>query len=156
MDPRTLQDLLDAVARGDVTAAEASERIAALPVRDLGFARVDTHREVRTGFAEVIYCPGKTPDHVRKIAKALLAHNDGAVLGTRATPEHFDAVKDLDAHYDEVGRTIVFRSAGGAPLGHIAVVCAGTSDLPVAQEAVTCAEAFGLKTMRITDVGVAG
>lgn len=158
MDPRTLRALLDAVAGGAITPSEAAERMSALPTRDLGFARVDTHRELRTGFAEVIYCPGKTPDQVRAIATTLLAHNDGAILATRASREHFEAVRSAahDVRYDEVGRTIVLRSAHGAPLGLAAVVCAGTSDLPVAQEAVTCAEALGIKTSRITDVGVAG
>jgi len=159
MDASSLAALLDAVARGDITPAEAAERLTHLPIEDLTFARLDTHRELRTGLPEVIYCPGKTPDQIRAIAKALLAHPGGALLATRADPAAFEAVRDLseDIRYDETGRVIVLRAGpDDAPLGNVTVVCAGTSDLPVAQEAITVAEAIGCKCTRITDVGVAG
>ena len=158
MDAERLASLLDAVARGDVTPAEAGEYISRLPVSDLDFARVDTHRELRTGLPEVIYCPGKTPEQVRAIATEMLSHPGGALVATRADPAHFSAVHDLadGIAYDDVGRTIVLRAASGAPLGLIAVVTAGTADLPVAHEAMAVAEALGAKVSRIADIGVAG
>jgi NCAIR mutase (PurE)-related protein len=128
-------------------------------IADLGFARLDTHREARTGLAEVIWCPGKTPEHIRSIAAELLGHGDGPVLATRADDAAFSSVAGLapDIRYDAVGRVIVLRGAPeGAPLGHVAVITAGTADLPVAQEAMTVAEALGCKTSRVTDIGVAG
>ncbi len=128
-------------------------------IADLGFARLDTHREARTGLAEVIWCPGKTPEQIRAIGAELLRHEDGPVLATRADPASFEAVRDLapDVHYDTVGRVIVLRGAPeGAPLGHVGVITAGTADLPVAQEALTVAEALGCKATRIADIGVAG
>lgn len=158
VDPGTLASLLEAVASGDVTVHEASELLSRLPVSDLGFARIDTHRELRTGLPEVIYCPGKTPEQVRAIATELLTHPGGALLCTRADDTQFAAVADLHraVRYDPVGRTIVVREAVGAPIGTVAVVTGGTSDLPVAHEALACIEAMGAKTSLITDVGVAG
>src|SRR5207302_9056179 len=113
VDAERLAALLDAVARGDVTPTEAGEFISRLPVSDLDFARIDTHRELRTGLPEVIYCPGKTPQQVRAIATAMLAQQGGALVATRADPDHFAAVHELseDIRYDETGRTIVLRAA---------------------------------------------
>jgi NCAIR mutase (PurE)-related protein len=159
VDAHSLQLLLDAVARGDVLPDEAAQRLAHLPFEDLTFARLDTHRELRTGLPEVIYCPGKTTEQIREIARAMLAHPGGALLATRADAAAFEAVRDLSEsiRYDETGRVIVLRAAPEeAPLGNVTVVCAGTSDLPVAQEAITVAESIGAKCARITDVGVAG
>jgi pyridinium-3,5-biscarboxylic acid mononucleotide synthase len=158
VDPETLASLLDAVARGDMTPAYAAERLSRLPFTDLGFARIDTHRELRTGLPEVIYCPGKSPDQVRSIAQALLEQPGGPLVATRASDEHFAAVRDLaeDIVYDSVGRTIVLRTTEQAPIGSVAIVTAGTADLPVAQEALTVAETLGMKTTHIADVGVAG
>ena len=125
---------------------------------DLGFARVDTGRRARRGFPEVIFCAGKTPDQVRLIARTLL-DADGLVLGTRATREQFDALlPDFpDAAFHAVARCItLIRQPLPALPGHIAVVCAGTSDLPVAEEAAVTLETFGASVDRISDVGVAG
>jgi NCAIR mutase (PurE)-related protein len=128
------------------------------PFVDLGFARVDTDRRRRCGFPEVIFCQGKTPAEVLAIAGSILAH-DPVVLATRATPEHFRAVADgiPTAVYHERGRCITIERE---PLprftGTVGVVCAGTSDLPVAEEAAVTLEIFGHPTERISDVGVAG
>ena len=125
---------------------------------DLGFARVDTDRKRRRGFPEVIYCEGKTPDDVAVISKTIL-EQDGVVLGTRATPEHFEAVVNClpNAKYHIRGRCITIENN---PLpknvGRIGVLCAGTSDLPVAEEAVVTLEIFGNSVDKIFDVGVAG
>ena len=125
---------------------------------DLGFARVDTDRKRRRGFPEVIYCEGKTPEDVAVIAKTIL-DQDGVLLGTRATPEHYEAVVKLlpEAKYHARGRCITLETI---PLpkntGRVGVLCAGTSDLPVAEEAVVTLEIFGNHVEKIFDVGVAG
>jgi hypothetical protein len=128
------------------------------PTRDLGFARVDLDRARRCGRPEVIYCPGKLPVEVAAIAKALREKNQ-SVLATRADPAHYDAVRALlpDAVYHARARCIV----DGPPVADpgpwtIGVLCAGTADLPVADEAAVSLEAFGRRILRITDVGVAG
>jgi hypothetical protein len=158
VDQFTVSRLLDAVAHGVVTANEATERLAGMPIQHLPFARVDTHRDLRTGMPEVIYAPGKTPDQIRAVAVKLLVHSASPVLATKAPPEVFDAVRDLtpEAAYHELARTIVLRAWSDAPLGTVAVVTAGTSDLPVAEEAAVTAEACGAKVERLADVGVAG
>ena len=125
---------------------------------NLGFARVDTDRRRRCGFPEVIFCQGKTPPEVAAIARAILAH-DPVVLGTRANREHFDAVAaELPpAVYHERARCIVVEREPLPRLtGRIGVICAGTTDLPVADEAAVTLEVFGNPVERITDVGVAG
>ena len=158
MDRASLDALLDAVAAGQVTPAEAAQRLERLPFVDLKYARVDTHRELRTGMPEVIYAPGKTDEQIRGIARALLAEPGGPLIVTRATAEVFSALRTVapEATYSELGRTIVLRSDLGAPLGLVGVVTAGTSDLPVAEEAASTLEAASVKVERITDVGVAG
>ncbi|MBI4728378.1 MAG: nickel pincer cofactor biosynthesis protein LarB [Acidobacteria bacterium] len=158
MDRPALDALLEAVAGGEVAPAEAARRLARLPVVDLGYARIDTHRPLRTGLPEAIYARSKTPGQLREIARAMLGSSGGAVLATKAGPEHFEAVRDLapEATFHEPAGLIVLRSAGGAPTGRVAVVTAGTSDLPVADEAAFAAEALGAKVERVADVGVAG
>jgi hypothetical protein len=125
---------------------------------DLGFARVDTDRRKRRGFPETIFCSGKLPGQVLSISRALLAE-DGVVLGTRATPDHFEAVltEFPDAKYHAAARCItITRQPMPALAGYVTVVCAGTSDIPVAEEAAVTLETFGSKVDRISDVGVAG
>ena len=125
---------------------------------DLGFARVDTDRLGRRGFPEVIYCAGKKPAQVAAIAQAL-ARANGVVLGTRATREHYEAVAAFfpTARYHEEARCItVIEKPLPRLAGSVAVVCAGTSDLPVAEEAAVTLETFGATVDRISDVGVAG
>ena len=125
---------------------------------DLGFARVDTDRRTRRGFPEVIFCAGKLPEQVLSIARTLL-DADGIVLGTRATREHFEAVvaEFPDARFHTAARCItIVRQSMPAMVGQVAVVCAGTSDIPVAEEAAVTLETFGSAVDRISDVGVAG
>jgi NCAIR mutase (PurE)-related protein len=130
----------------------------AAPVADLGFAQVDVHRALRKGFPEVIFGAGKTPEQVVKIATKLL-EREHCVLVTRATAEHARAVrkKFKIATYHEMARciTIELKPLAKRP-GTIAVLCAGTSDLPVAEEAAVTAEIMGNQVERIADVGVAG
>ncbi len=125
---------------------------------DLGFARVDTDRLSRRGFPEVIFCAGKLPEQVLSISRTLL-EVDGVVLGTRATAEHFEAVaRELpDARFHPAARCItIIRRPMPTLVGRVAVVCAGTSDIPVAEEAAVTLETFGSAVDRISDVGVAG
>jgi len=125
---------------------------------DLGFARVDTGRRTRRGFPEVIFCAGKLPAQILAIARTLL-EADGIVLGTRATADQHQALVEQfpDARFDPVARCItIVRQPLPALPGVVAVVCAGTSDIPVAEEAAVTLETFGSKVDRINDVGVAG
>ena len=158
MDRASLDALLDAVAAGQVTTHEAAERLERLPFADLTYAKVDTHRQLRTGLPEVVFAPGKTLEQIRGISRALLATPGAPMLITRAGPEVFEAVRDFapEATYSELGRVVVLRPEHGAPPGSVGVVTAGSSDLPVAEEAAVTLEAAGAKVDRIADVGVAG
>ena len=162
MNASELERLLTEVERGAIGTAAAADRILhalrAAPFEDLGFARVDTHRDVRQGFPEVILGIGKTPAHIAAIAERLIARGQ-ALLVTRATPEAFDAVRAIApaAVYHADARAITLRQ-GEIPRGRgvICIACAGTSDLPVAEEAAVTAELMGSDVDRIYDVGVAG
>jgi pyridinium-3,5-biscarboxylic acid mononucleotide synthase len=162
MTSAELQQLLADVRGGAVAPDQAAARIAAqlreAPYQDLGFARVDTHRELRQGFPEVILGLGKTPAQIAAIAERLVSSGQ-ALLVTRATPEAFTAVQAAvpGAVYDETAR-VISRSQGDVPAGSgtVLIVCAGTSDLPVAEEAAVTASLMGNCVDRLYDVGVAG
>lgn len=133
------------------------ERADTLP--EVPYATIDHDRELRTGQAEAVYGPGKTPTQVRDIAAALVAGSAGAVFVTRATPDQFHALAGAipSATYAPRSRLIVAQRAASEPaLGTVAVVSAGTSDLPVADEAAETAAALGIEVIRVTDVGIAG
>ncbi len=159
MDKSSLLELLAGVQRGDVTPDSASDRLAELPFEDIGHTRIDHHRSLRTGLPEVIYAAGKTPEQVAEIF-ARMAAADAAVLATRATAEHAASVLAAvpGVHYNELARTLTLAPAlPSPPTGpSICVLCAGTSDLPVAEEAAMTAEHFGVRVIRLYDVGVAG
>jgi len=158
MDQAKLTKLLGDVRAGRTTAGTALRRLKSLSVHDLGFARVDGHRALRKGFPEVIYCEGKTPAQVVKIARSILGHNDN-LLATRAGRETFRAVKRAfpRARYHEAARAItVTRQPRPKRGGTVAVLCAGTTDIPVAEEAAVTAEIMGNRVKRFYDVGVAG
>jgi len=158
MNLQALRELLAGLQRGDVDLEAAIERIRRLPFQDIGFATVDTHRALRCGVPEVIFCPGKTPEQVAGIAERLLAEGC-EVLATRAEPPIFEAVRRVcpDAEYHESARAIVCGlKPGTPPPGTILVVSAGTSDIPVAEEARVTAEVLGNRVEKLYDVGVAG
>ena len=158
MDRKHIEALLGEVREGRTQVNEALEKLRDLPFEDLGFAKVDHHRALRTGMPEVIYAEGKTPQHVAQIF-AHMAHAGGNVLATRASRVVFDAVAALEprAEYHEVARAITLSQAAPTPgKGTIGVVCAGTSDLPVAEEAAVTSRLMGNTTELIADVGVAG
>ena len=158
MNSNSLRKLFDQVRRGRLTPDEAVDRLRHLPFEDLGFAKVDHHRALRQGMPEVIFGQGKTPAQVAGIF-ARLAEHGGNVLATRADERQFEAVvsKVPKAEYRSLARAIVLqqdRKRYGK--GVIAVVSAGTSDIPVAEEAVVTAELMGNSVQHIYDVGVAG
>ncbi|HEX4433128.1 MAG TPA: nickel pincer cofactor biosynthesis protein LarB [Frankiaceae bacterium] len=159
MDRQEVRELLEQVARGDVAAEAATERLASGPlagIHDLGFARVDTHRALRTGDPEVVYGAGKTPSQIVEIVAALQAGESARpTLVTRAGP---GAVGALEARWPEaiVDGTTVVVGALPPTCGRVAVLSAGTSDSSVAAEAALTVQVFGSEAVCISDVGVAG
>lgn len=161
MTPAELRTLLDAVGEGRITTDAAHERLLAelrdRPFEDLGFARVDHHRPVRQGFPEVILGLGKAPDHIAAIAERIVARGQ-PLLVTRADEAAWHAVRDRisDAQYHPMARAITVARDMPRGKGTIAITTAGTSDLPVAEEAAVTAELMGNDIARVYDVGVAG
>ena len=158
MDRASIEALLNEVHEGHTAVEEALDRLRDLPFEDLGFAKLDHHRALRTGMPEVIFAAGKTAAQVAQIF-AHMAKAGGNVLATRASREAFEAVSALEprAVYHEAARAITLAQAAAVPgKGTIAVVCAGTSDLPVAEEAAVPAQLAGNTVELIADVGVAG
>lgn len=158
MRPEEVKDLLTGINEGTTSLEDALHALRDLPISDLGFAQLDTHRELRQGAAETIYAEGKTAEQVVAIATNLLEHSTGAVLATRVPEETAGTLLRAfpDATHHERARLVVLRSERETYEGKIVVVAAGTSDLPIADEAAFTAEAMGARVERITDAGVAG
>jgi len=158
MKEQDLRKLLDDLRRDRLSVDEGVALLRDLPFRDLGFAVLDTHRELRHGFPETVFCEGKTRDQVAGIFRELLERHRN-LLATRATEEHFEDVRAFcpEAEYNPLARTLsVVREEIPKAPGFIAIVTAGTSDLPVAEEAAVTAEMLGNRVVKIYDVGVAG
>lgn len=158
MDREKIRELLMDVSAEKVTPDEAFERLKHLPYEDLGWAKVDTHRALRKGFPEVVLCTGKTNQQVAKIVQTL-SLSGAPVLATKASKSAFEAVREVrnDAVYHEVARVVVVGKPDSARSDKpILVVSAGTSDVPVAEEAAVTAETMGNRVDRLYDVGVAG
>jgi NCAIR mutase (PurE)-related protein len=158
MDPLVIESLLHEVREGRIEVAQAMERLRHLPFEDLGFAKLDHHRALRTGMPEVIFAEGKTAAQVATIF-AHMAKAGGNVLATRASRAAYDAVHELEprAEFHETARAITLTQMQTAQgKGTVAVVCAGTSDLPIAEEAAITARLTGNTVELIADVGVAG
>ena len=157
MTQSTLLALLAAVEQGNLTPADAAARLKSLPFEDLGHTRVDHHRTLRSGLPEVIYAANKTAQQTLEIFTAL-ATTGVDVLATRVDPA--TAALVLASHptatHSETARTLALRQATTEPRGHIAVLCAGTSDIPIAEEAAITTETFNTRVTRLYDVGVAG
>ena len=150
--------LLEKFRAGGAGRDEVLRAFQAAPIADLGFAQVDTHRALRKGFPEVIFGAGKTPAQVVKIASKLIAHEQ-RVLVTRITAEHAQALRKKLKHavYHELARCVTIeKKPAPKRTGFIAVICAGTSDLPAAEEAAVTAEIMGNHVERIVDAGVSG
>jgi len=156
--PSDLKELLTAVRRGTLRPAQALERLKSLPFEDLGFAKVDHHRALRRGFPEVVYGGGKTDEQVAAIVDRI-AQRGQNVLVTRASADAHRALlgRHPKARYHATARCVTLSQHAPARLsGRAAVVCAGTSDIPVAEEAALTLEFHGARTERIFDVGVSG
>ena len=157
MEVEKLKNLLEKVKNGEIEVSDALQSLRTLPFEDLGFSKIDHHRQLRTGFPEVIFCEGKTDKQVAQISERIL--NAGhPLLATRATPSMYEEVKAIqsDARYNELGRTISVLQTTHQGKEGILVVSAGTSDLPVAEEAAETAYMMGSSPERLYDVGVAG
>ena len=152
-----IRELLEKVKTGEVGIEEAEEYLKDVPYEELGFAKLDHHRSLRSGFGEVVYCAGKSREHLVSIYQHF-ARKEGNVLGTRATLEQYEAVRQVlpDIRYDETARLLILQRSRPEQIGCVAVCTGGTSDIPVAEEAAQTAEYFGSRVERIYDVGVAG
>jgi len=158
MEAQWLHDLLENVQERQITVEDALARLRGFPYEDLGFARLDSHRTLRKGFPEVIFCPGKTTEQIVRIVERTRSR-EGRVLAARADREVAETVRREfpDATYHAAARMIVV--GGAAPQsgrGTVLVVSAGTADIPVADEAAVTAETMGSLVERLYDVGVAG
>lgn len=157
MNPEHIRHLLESLRRGEVTTEEVLEHLKRLPFEDMGFVKIDHHRGLRNGCPEVIYGEGKTPGQVAEIFFRLAACNPN-VLCTRADPAAAEAVRRLvpEACYHESCRLIEIRRAEAQAVGLVAVAAAGTSDVPISEEAAVTLEVLGSRVERLYDVGVAG
>ncbi len=152
-----IQRILEQVKSGVIEIDQASELLKQLPYQDLGFAKLDHHRELRSGFGEVIFCQGKAITHLQEIYMNFYEH-DRNVLGTRASVEQYEKVKELlpMVQYDPLSRILSIQREKREGIGSVAVCTGGTADIAVAEEAAQTAEFFGSNVIRIYDVGVAG
>lgn len=159
MDRRRVEALLGDLKAGKVSVAEVMDRLRGLPYEDLGFAKLDSHRDLRRGFPEVVYCPGKSLSRIVEIVRSM-SNGHSLVLATRATTAiHARLAKALrgrPVRFHKEARIVSVGTPPAAMRGHVVVVTAGTSDIPVAEEAAVTAELMGCKVSRLFDVGVAG
>ena len=159
MNQDRVRGLLDRVAGGEMSADDALREMRWLPFEDTGYARVDQHRALRQGFPEAIFCETKTVEQVVGIARHIVDAG-GDLLATRLLPEQADALCAAlpNVHYNATARVASLRQSEQAPdvVGTVLIICAGTSDLPVAEEAVETARLLGHPVELLTDVGVAG
>ena len=149
--------MLEQVKAGQLDIAEAEEKLKDLPYEDLGYAKLDHHRKLRSGFGETIFCQGKPDPYLKEIFLKFY-EMDGEVLGTRASKEQYELIRSLvpAAVYDPISRIVKVEKPDKEHVGCVAVCTGGTADIPVAEEAAQTAEYFGTKVDRIYDVGVAG
>jgi NCAIR mutase (PurE)-related protein len=158
MNAKEVEKLLNDVKKGETSIEDALEILKNFPYTDLGFARIDHHREMRTGYPEIIYCAGKSVEQVREIFR-VMSEKESNVIGTRANNEMYEAVRSIltDTVYYPVARIISLqKKKPKVPKSRIAIITAGTSDIPVAEEAAVTAELLGNNVLKIYDAGVAG
>jgi len=158
LNSEELKELLIDIKKGQLSIEDGLDALKDLPFKDLGYAKIDNHREMRVGYPEVIYCAGKSVEQVKGIVECMIQGNSN-VLATRATKEMYMAVKEIcvDAEFNELARTITIKkNCVKVPDTYITIVTAGTSDIPVAEEAAVTAEILGNRVEKIYDVGVAG
>jgi hypothetical protein len=158
MTIKELENLLEEVKSGKKTVNEALDALKYFPYSDLGFARIDHHREIRTGYPEIVYCAGKSVEQVKEIFRVMAQREDN-IFGTRADEKMYEAIRNIlpEAVYYKEARIIsIKKKEPEVPETNIAVITAGTSDIPVAEEAAITAELLGNNVVRIYDAGVAG
>jgi NCAIR mutase (PurE)-related protein len=158
MNAKEVEKLLTDVKKGETSIEKALEILKNFPYTDLGFARIDHHREMRTGYPEIIYCAGKSVEQVREIFR-VMSDKENNVIGTRANQEMYESVKSISskAVFYPMARIISLQNKKpDVPDSRIAIITAGTSDMPVAEEAAITAELLGNNVLRIYDAGVAG
>jgi len=161
MDQIKLEELLSSVKEGEVSVEDALKRLESLPFEDLGFARLDLHRDLRQGLPEVVFCQNKTPEQIITIMKKLWEHHDH-VLGTRLSPDAAEIIlKGLpEAKYDPMSKLLQLSRGAlpqpGEDSPYVMVVSGGTSDQPVAEEAAVTLEFLGSRVIRAYDIGVSG
>lgn len=151
------REILEQVKTGEISVSEAESYFRRQPLEELGYAKLDTHRKLRSGFAEVVFCSGKADEHLFRIYERIY-EAEGEVLGTRASKEQAALIQDKfsEAEYDALSRILKIEKKDKKRIGQIAVCTAGTADIPVAEEAAQTAEFFGNRIERIYDVGVSG
>ena len=152
-----VNELLNKVKSGELEIEVAKEQLKKLPYEDIGCAKIDHHRTLRTGFGEVIYCQGKNIAHLKEIYQ-VFANKKENVLGTRATKEQYLAIQQIipEITYNELAKTLMLEYKRAEQKGCVAICTGGTADISVAEEAAITAEYFGCRVNRIYDVGVAG
>jgi len=158
MTPDNIRQILEAVRQGEQDVDSALDQLKDLPFTEMGFAKIDNHRQLRTGYPEVIFCAGKTIEQSEEIIR-LMYHRGSNILATRVPEALWQRISETypEAEYNAAARTIAIRRNDvTASSTYISVVTAGTADIPVAEEAAVTAELFGNKVERIYDVGVAG
>jgi NCAIR mutase (PurE)-related protein len=158
MYEKKIKAVVEQIKNGELDSEQAFETLKDLPFQDLGYANIDYHREIRTGYPEVIYCQGKSTEHIYGIVKAML-EKDVNILATRASEEVYLACKDLhdDVIYNKQSRVLIFRKQPFKVSKHkVLIATGGTSDIAVAEEAALTAEVLGTQVVRLYDVGVAG
>lgn len=157
MNSNQLKDILSKVKANRLKISDAIDLLSSLPFEDIDFAKLDRHRELRQGYPESVYCPGKTPAQLKKIANVFAKHGT-VLIATKANTKAFSAIKKAipDAIYHKQAQLVTNSAVPDQLKGLIAVVTAGTSDIPIAEEAAITAELMGAKVERIYDVGVAG
>jgi hypothetical protein len=158
MNENKIKNLLKNIKNGEIEIDEAYKSIVNMPFEDVDFAKIDYHRQLRKGFPEVIYCEGKTKEHIVEIMKKLFINSDKNILATRASADIYHSVKSEinEAEYFKTAKLIRIKKGSQKSIGNILVVSAGTADLPIAEEAAVTAETMGNKVERAYDVGVAG
>src|SRR3989338_5973393 len=157
MYEQKIKKIMEDISNKKLNIDEAVKKLKFIPFEDLGFAKIDHHRALRKGFPEVIFCQNKTTGQVIRIIKKIVLNNSD-VIATRATEEMFKEVKKHvgNAQYNKISKTITIKKNKVVKKGKILVLSAGTSDIPVAEEAAVVAEAMGNKVEKLYDVGVAG
>lgn len=151
------REILEKFKNNEISLEDAEQFFRKQPFEEMEYAKLDMHREIRSGFPEVVYCSGKADEHFVRIFRRLYEEN-GEVLGTRATLHQYELVKDIspDVVYDSISHILKIEKKDKKRVGKIAVCTAGTADIPVAEEAAQVAEYFGSNVVRIFDIGVSG